>query len=319
MIKIKILKEREKLKGGAGDNKPDSDFDPDQLAIGIEDETGEHTPDPKIGKEIAKDHLSKDPDYYRKLKAAGVEELDEQEMDSKKREVIAWKNSRWMFLDTETSGLPPDRKNPHRKDPRVVQIGYAIVDNMKVVKVFNKLVDPGEDVEIDPAAAAITGIDRAKLRASNAGNFLSVIEEMKKDIESCRIIMAYNTRFDKPIVEREFKIANVEIPVKPWLDPMIWVQKHLALPDHKLKTVANHYQVSLDNAHDAGADSEAAAKVTMAFVQTFDGLPDDADEVVRLQGEWAKELMAARMAVAQKKQAPLKEKQHKIKVSWKKK
>lgn len=319
MIKIKILKEREKLKGGAGDNKPDSDFDPKQLAIGIDDETGEHTPDPQIGKEIAKDHLSKDPNYYRKLKAAGIDELEEQAMDPIKREVIAWKNSRWMFLDTETSGLPPDRKNPNRKDPRVVQIGYAIVDNMKVVKVFNKLVDPGEDVEIDPAAAAITGIDRAKLKASKAGNFLSVIEEMKRDIESCRIIMAYNTRFDKPIVEREFKIANVEIPVKPWLDPMIWVQKHLALPDHKLKTVANHYQVSLDNAHDAGADSEAAAKVTMAFVQTFDGLPDDADEVVRLQGDWAKELMAARMVAAQQKQSPLKEKQHKIKVSWKKK
>lgn len=317
MIKIKILREREKLKGGAGDNKPDSDFDPEQLAIGVEDETGEHTPDLKIGKEIAKDHLSKDPDYYRKLKAAGIEELDEQEIDSKKREVIAWKNSRWMFLDTETSGLPPDRKNPNRKDPRVVQIGYAIVDNMKVVKVFNKLVDPGEDVEIDPAASAITGIDRAKLKASKAGNFLSVIKEMKRDIESCKIIMAYNTRFDKPIVEREFKIANVEIPTKPWLDPMIWVQKHLALPDHKLKTVANHYKISLDNAHDAGADSKAAALVTMAFVQTFDGLPDDADEVIRLQGVWNKELMAARLAVWKQKQSKLKE-QNKIKISWKK-
>lgn len=310
MIKIKILKEREKLKGGAGDNMPDSAFEPEQLAIGVKDETGEHTKSKKIGIEIAKDHLAKDPNYYRKLKAAGIEELDEQEMDSKKRQIIAWKNSRWMFLDTETSGLPPDSKNPHRKDPRVVQIGYAIIDNMKVVKVFNKLVDPGEDVEIDPAASAITGIDRAKLAASKAGNFLSVIKEIKKDMESCDIIMAYNTRFDKPIVEREFKIANVQIPVKHWLDPMIWVQKHLPLSDHKLKTVATHYKVSLDNAHDAGADSEAAAKVTMAFVQTFDGLPDDADEVVRLQGEWAKELLAARRAVYQEKS--------KMKVSWKK-
>lgn len=77
MIKIKILKEREKLKGGAGDNRPDGTFDPKQLAIGIGDETGEHTPDKVIGKEIAKDHLTQDPDYYRKLKAAGLEELQE--------------------------------------------------------------------------------------------------------------------------------------------------------------------------------------------------------------------------------------------------
>jgi DNA polymerase-3 subunit epsilon len=225
--------------------------------------------------------------------------LNEQEEQTKKREVIAWKNSRWMFLDTETTGLPPDYRNPLRKDPRVVQIGYAIIDNMKVVKVFNKLVDPGADIEIDPDAAAITGIDRQKLIASKAENFISVIEEMKKDIESCSVIMAYNIAFDKPVVEREFKIANTTLPQKSWLDPMIWVKKHLALPSHTLKKVAEHYQVSLDNAHDAGADSEAAAKVTMAFVQTFDGLPDDAEEVVRLQGEWNEELLAARRAAKQ--------------------
>ena len=235
--------------------------------------------------------------------------LNEQGEDAQKREVIAWKNSKWMFLDTETSGLPPDRKNPNRKDPRIVQIGYAVVDNMQVVKVFNKLVDPGEGVDIDPEAAKITGIDRQKLIDAKAEKFLSVIEEIKSDMESCSVIMAYNTKFDKPVVEREFQIANIPIPQKRWLDPLIWVSKHLQLPDHKLKTVANHYKVSLDNAHDAGADSEAAAKVTMAFVQAFDGLPDDADEVVRLQGQWNKELMAARLAVWREKQAKLKSSQ----------
>lgn len=313
MIKIKIIKEREKLKGGQGDNRPDADFDPKQLAIGVEDETGEHTPNKQVGKEIAKDHLTKDPNYYRKLKAAGI---DEQVEDPKKKQVIAWKNTRWMFLDTETSGLPPDRKNPQRKDPRVVQIGYAIVDSMKVVKVFNKLIDPGEDIEIDPSATAVTGIDRAKLKAAKAEKFVSIIEKMKKDIESCSIIMSYNNRFDKPVVEREFSLAGIQMPVKPWLDPMIWVMKHLDLPDHKLKTVANHYKVSLENAHDAGADSEAAAKITMAFVQTFDGLPDDADEVVKLQGQWNSELAAARLAVWKSKQIKTEKVQ---KITWKKK
>lgn len=514
-IKIKNKKSGEKLHGGAGDNKPDSDFDPKQLAIGIGDETGEHTPDKEIGKEIAKDHLSQDPDYYKKLKAAGIDEdlkeesnppffkkyhssllkrgwdtsdakeigsgyngiaykfggnkvlkvttdeseiraayylmgrndlqhvvhvydafsfkpendyenwygivsnfewplpdeqkfgdyiffisnkvnlagehvenpwnmdwnmlkqrveqncfddqedldtyveafiylenlrfpellqelkankivyrdvhsdnfkmgdhgiilvdlggntkspgkippqLKEKKLNESPEQIKAWKNSRWMFLDTETSGLPPDRKNPNRKDPRAVQVGYAIVDNMKVVEVFNSLVDPGEDVEIDASAAAITGIDREKLRSSNAKNFTTVIEKIKKDIESCDVVMSYNNRFDKPVMEREFQLAGAEFPKKPWLDPMIWLMKSLPLPDHKLTTVAKHYQVSLDHAHDAGADSEAAALVTMAFMQTFDGLPDDADAVVKLQGQWDKELKAARLAAWKAKQ-----------------
>lgn len=68
MQKIKILiKEVEKLKGGIGDKRPDSDFDEEQLQNGIKIEM-EHTKNHKIAKEIAKDHLSEDPNYYKKLK-----------------------------------------------------------------------------------------------------------------------------------------------------------------------------------------------------------------------------------------------------------
>ena len=67
-MKIKvILKNKEILSGGLGDNKLDSDFDAKQLQAGIKVER-EHTNDPKKAKEIAKDHLSEDPDYYKKLK-----------------------------------------------------------------------------------------------------------------------------------------------------------------------------------------------------------------------------------------------------------
>lgn len=68
MEKIKIIiRDKEKLKGGKGDYLPDSDFDPEQLEIGIQHEM-EHTKDRKLAKEIAKDHLSEDPNYYKKLK-----------------------------------------------------------------------------------------------------------------------------------------------------------------------------------------------------------------------------------------------------------
>lgn len=57
------------LTGGRGDCLPDSDFDARDLADGIEHEL-EHVnaKDRAIAKEIAKDHLAEDPDYYRKLK-----------------------------------------------------------------------------------------------------------------------------------------------------------------------------------------------------------------------------------------------------------
>lgn len=61
------LQKAEKLKGGEGDNRPDSDFDPEQLQAGIKVEL-EHTKDRAVAKEVAKDHLTESADYYKKLK-----------------------------------------------------------------------------------------------------------------------------------------------------------------------------------------------------------------------------------------------------------
>lgn len=56
------------LPGGKGDDRPDGMFDPGQLARGIAVEM-EHTGNPALAKEIAKDHLAEDPQYYAKLAA----------------------------------------------------------------------------------------------------------------------------------------------------------------------------------------------------------------------------------------------------------
>jgi hypothetical protein len=72
-------REPERLKGGKSDGRPDSDFDPEALAKGIEHEA-EHTDDPKVAAEIAKDHLLTDGmDYY--------DRLDEQERDTRPPEI----------------------------------------------------------------------------------------------------------------------------------------------------------------------------------------------------------------------------------------
>lgn len=64
------------LPGGKGDNIQSSKIDPNQLEMGIKVEM-EHTHDPALAKEIALDHLTEDPQYYDKLKGAGLaDELD---------------------------------------------------------------------------------------------------------------------------------------------------------------------------------------------------------------------------------------------------
>lgn len=56
------------LPGGRAEGLPDSAFDPRELDVGTDHEL-EHTDDPAIAREIAKDHLAEDPRYYEKLEA----------------------------------------------------------------------------------------------------------------------------------------------------------------------------------------------------------------------------------------------------------
>jgi len=73
-------KQEDQIEGGDADGKDDSEFDPKQLKIGIEHEM-EHTDDKDKAKEIAKDHLIEDPEYYTHLK-----EMEKKSPTKKKKE-----------------------------------------------------------------------------------------------------------------------------------------------------------------------------------------------------------------------------------------
>lgn len=57
----------DKVQGGKADGKPSSNYDPHELAMGKKVEQ-EHTSDPQLAEEIARDHLEEIPDYYTRLK-----------------------------------------------------------------------------------------------------------------------------------------------------------------------------------------------------------------------------------------------------------
>jgi hypothetical protein len=60
---------KEVLSGGKADQKPDSRYKKDELEKGVKHES-EHTENKAMAKEIAKDHLEENEDYYTELDKA---------------------------------------------------------------------------------------------------------------------------------------------------------------------------------------------------------------------------------------------------------
>lgn len=71
-----VIMGKDMIPGGLADDASTSDFDSDQLAIGIRIEM-EHTNDEAIATEIAMDHLTEDPMYYSKLQGMEKDAGDE--------------------------------------------------------------------------------------------------------------------------------------------------------------------------------------------------------------------------------------------------
>lgn len=80
----------DRLKGGDGDKLSDDNFDPEELKMGQKEEM-EHTNDPEIAKEIAKDHLVNDKKYYSRYKKVFGESVNSA-VTSRKYEIAKAKN-----------------------------------------------------------------------------------------------------------------------------------------------------------------------------------------------------------------------------------
>jgi hypothetical protein len=75
-----MLKLEDLVPGGKADNVPKRGVNIYELQMGIKVEM-EHTNDPVKSEEIARDHLAEDPNYYSKLKKAGLaDELEESQV-----------------------------------------------------------------------------------------------------------------------------------------------------------------------------------------------------------------------------------------------
>ena len=206
---------------------------------------------------------------------------------------MSWKNAKWMFIDTETTGLKVSQ------GARVWEVGWAIVDDMKISSAENLILDPG--VEIPPEVVKITGVKPEELKGKPS--FKDISHELYNKMNAVDFIMAYNAKFDKEMIDNEFKLAGLSTPNKQWLDPIIWIRRFMKLGDYKLKTLTTHFKVELDRAHRADADAEAAARATVKFLETFEGkaIPDDPLELARMEKVWDADERDIRKAAYQSK------------------
>jgi DNA polymerase-3 subunit epsilon len=174
----------------------------------------------------------------------------------------AWTSLSIALIDVETTGRDASVD-------RVVEIGIAIARAGEIVERKNWRVNPGR--AIPKEASDIHKITDDDVR--DAPPFQDVAREVVAALAGC-IPAAYNAAFDRAFLSNEVARAGLvgsDLPAGlqkdvEWIDPLVWARDlQQGERSRTLSEVAARLGISLENAHRASDDAEAALKVLLAF------------------------------------------------------
>lgn len=196
-------------------------------------------------------------------------------------------------FDLETTGVDVDTA-------RIVSACVAVLDAAgDVIARWDWLADPG--IEIPDAATAVHGITTERARSEGRAAALVVAEitsTLRVLFDTGMPVVVYNAPYDLSLLDRECRrhdLAPIGVPF-PVIDPLV-VDKAVdryRKGKRTLEVTAERYGVSLEGAHDAGADAIAAGRVALAIARAYpEQLDIDLAELHRRQAGWYAEQAAS--------------------------
>ena len=129
------------------------------------------------------------------------------------------------LIDIETTGAsaPYDR---------IIEIGILRIENNKVVKKFETLLNPGG--QISPFIQNLTGISNSVLE--NAPSFSDIKSDLAEMLDSC-IFVAHNARFDYAFIKSEFRKLGISYSAKQLCTVKLSRMLFPTVPHHNLDSI----------------------------------------------------------------------------------
>lgn len=171
----------------------------------------------------------------------------------------------------ETSFVVFDLETTGAKAPpcRVTEIGAYRVRNGKITEEFQTLVNP--ESLIPTFISQLTGISNQMVK--NAPTFNEVIEDFL-DFIGDSVLVAHNAQFDMRFLNHEIGRIFADYRVgNPHLCTVKLSRRLVPhVENHRLKTLAEYFSVSLVNHHRAAPDAHATAHIFVNLLERLDNL-----------------------------------------------
>lgn len=198
--------------------------------------------------------------------------------------IMTWHEGPLAAFDLEATGVDT-------RTARIIEVGLFRFDvDGSSESLVDRLIDPG--VPVPPEVTKLTGIRPDDLAANGGAPtdvLAATLAAIKALVEERIPIVLYNANYDWPLLTNE--LARHQFDPLPAVPPTILVDP-LVLDRHvdryrkgkrTLSTVADHYGVSLEDAHRAAGDAAATVAVARAIAERYEEVQVDGADLVALQ------------------------------------
>jgi len=168
----------------------------------------------------------------------------------------------YVVVDVETTGFDPTR------GARVLEISAIRTNGMgTVLDSFTSLVNPGVT---DTGAEHIHGISTTMLK--DAPRFDEVFGHIALLMNDA-VFVAHHAKFDESFISSEALLADIQLNQMPGLCTY-WLAKQslTSTPNHKLATLATHWNLNTGQAHCAYDDALVVVQMLPHLLELVDGI-----------------------------------------------
>ena len=144
----------------------------------------------------------------------------------------------YVLVDIETTGFSPQYDD-------IIEIGAIKVKNNKIIKEYQTLIKTNR--KLSPMISNLTGITNEML---NKGKNIDIVLNEFLEFAENDILIAHNANFDINFLYDKSKMHINQYMKNDFIDTMRIAKKILPnLPNYKLSTLAQYYNVDYSNAH----------------------------------------------------------------------
>ncbi|WP_339173848.1 ATP-dependent DNA helicase DinG [Anoxybacillus sp. FSL W8-1294] len=172
-------------------------------------------------------------------------------------------NDRFVVVDIETTGNAP------KKEDRIIQIGFVVIEGGKVSERFSTFVQPERDIPL--FIQQLTGIDHAMVH--DAPPFQHIAAMLVEQWEGAYFV-AHNVQFDWAFLQEEFIRSGIQPPTCRLLDTVELARFLMPTQSsYKLNHLAEALSLAHDRPHQADYDAEATAQLLLFLLHKLSRLP----------------------------------------------